>query len=243
MHLQTRTLKKHRQAGLSLVEVILTAGLFATVGTVSTLLFANLQGTVNRSTSEMEATKRTRWVMERAVPMLSSAYQPAIPGANSALEVPVAPLAAGASASDPLNPNGPGNDSVLFYSCTDLMDGKRVLPASTGMTPHLYEIRLDPISKPDPTGQGIVLRDLVLREYQVPANFGDRPLVAKPNVQPRVLARGLSDFRVIRQTTSNLRLTVSVNYTQSTLRYRNRMATVKNYTVTGNAVLPNLCLR
>jgi hypothetical protein len=241
MHLKTRALRKNQ--GLSLIEVMVTAGLFATLGTFATLMFGNLKGTINRSTSEMEATQRTRWVMERVVPMLSSTYQPSIPGANSGLEVPIAPLASGASAADPLNSGGPGNDSVLFYSCTDLMNLNRVLPPATNLAPHLYEIRLLSTSKPDPSGQGMVLRDLVLNEYQVPANFGDRPLVAKPNTTQRVLARGLADFRVLRQTTSNLRLTVTVNYTQSTLRYRNRMATVKNYIVTGNAVLPNLCLR
>lgn len=240
MLLQAVPLKRR---GLSLAELVVAGGLMTSIATITTLMFNNLRATVNRSSSEMEATQRARLAFERIPPLVSAGYVPALSGATLPLETPVAPLPSGVSASDPLAASGPGCDSVLFYACSDLMAQNPGLPLPDAIVPRLYEIRLKTALTNDSSGQGRTLRSLVLQEYQVPSVYGARPLVLKSNVPVRVLGYGLKDFRVWRQSNSALRMEVSVHYRSATLRRYQREAYLRTYQLTGNCMLPATCLR
>ncbi|MFN8609776.1 MAG: hypothetical protein U0931_19710 [Vulcanimicrobiota bacterium] len=221
----------------------MAGGLLSGVATLTTLMFTNLRATINRSGSEMEATQRARLALERIPPLLSAAYLPAISGATGPLETPIAPLASGVSANDPLAGSGPGNDSVLFYACSDLMATNPTLPLPDSITPHLYEIRLQAATVNDPSGMNRTLRALTLQEYNLPAGYGQRPLIAKNNVPKRILSYGLSDLRIWRQSNSALRVQVSVQYRSANLRYSQRETALKTYQFSSNCMLPVTCLR
>lgn len=239
MLLQTISL---RSRALSLAELLVAGGLLSAVATLTTLMFTNLRATINRSGREMEATQRARLALERVPPLLSAAYVPALGGATGALETPIAPLASGASSSDPLDAGGPGNDSVLFYAPSDLMAKTPSLPLPDSITPHLYEIRLKSTSSTDPSGMNRTLRALVLQEYNLPAAFGQRPLTLNSNIPARILSYGLSDFRIWRQSGSALSLQVSVQYCSSNLRYSQREVALKTYQFSSSCMLPTTCL-
>ena len=240
MLLKAFALKKR---GLSLGELLVSAGLLTSVATITSLMFSNLRATVNRSSSEMEATQRARLAFERIPPLLSAAYVPALSGATLPLETPIAPLPSGTSSSDPLAATGPGCDSVLFYACSDLLVDLPTLPLPDAIVPRLYEIRLKTALSNDVSGQGRTLRNLVLQEYQLPSAYGGRPLSLKTNVPARTIGYGLSDFRVWRQSNSALRMEVSVHYRSATLRSYQREAGLKVYQMGGSCMLPTTCLR
>lgn len=232
-----------RPQGLSLAELLVAGGLLSGVATMTTLMFTNLRATINRSGREMEATQRARLALERIPPLLSAAYLPAVSGATGPLETPVAPLASGVSASDPLASGGPGNDSVLFYACSDLMAQSPSLPLPGSITPHLYEIRLQATTSQDPTGLKRTLRALILQEYNLPTTFGQRPLTLKASIPKRILEYGLSDFRVWRQSSSALLLQSSVQYSSANLRYSHKETNLKTYQFSCSCMLPVTCLR
>jgi hypothetical protein len=240
MLLQALPLKKK---GLSLAEVLVAGGLLTSIATITTLMFGNLRATINRSSSEMEATQRARLAFERIPPLVSAGYVPALGGATLPIETPIAPIPSGTSVSDPLSPSGPGCDSMLFYSCSDLMSANPSLPLPDDIVPRLYEVRLRTSSTGDPSGQGRTLRTLVLQEYQLPATYGARPLVLKSTIPPRVLAYGLSDLRFWRQSNSALRMQVSVQYRSATVRNYQRESVLKTYQMGGSCMLPTTCLR
>lgn len=240
MLFQTLPLKNR---GLSLAELMVAGALLTSVTTITTLMFNNLRATINRSSSEMEATQRARLGYERIPPLLSAAYVPALSGATLPLETSIAPLPSGCSSSDPLSASGPGCDSVLFYACSDLLAQNPVLPLPNAMVPRLYEIRLKPDVNSDPSGQGRTLRTLVLQEYQLPAIYGGRPLNLKNNVPARIIAYGLSDFRIWRQSSSALKMEVSVQYRSATMRNYQRESSLRTYQFGGTCMLPTTCLR
>lgn len=232
-----------RKRGLTLAELMVSGALLTSVATITTLMFTNLRATINRSSSEMEATQRARLAMERIPPLLSAAYIPPLSGATLPLETPIAPIPSGASSSDPLAASGPGCDSVLFYACSDLLAQTPTLPLPDALVPRLYEVRLKPTASNDYSGQGRTLRTLVLQEYQLPSAFGARPLTTKTNVPARILGYGLSDFRCWRQSNSALRMEVRVHYRSATVRNYQRESTLKTYQFGGNCMLPITCLR
>ncbi|MBS2038893.1 hypothetical protein JST97_28180 [bacterium] len=234
---------KIRPRGLSLAELMVAGGLLSAVATLTTLMFTNLRATINRSGSEMEATQRARLALERVPPLLSAAYLPAVSGATGPLETPISPLASGVLATDPLAPGGPGNDSVLFYACSDLMAQNPSLPLPGSITPHLYEVRLQSATSLDPSGMNRVLRSLVLQEYNLPSTYGQRPLTLKSGVPSRILSYGLSDFRIWRQSSSALRLQTSVQYRSANLRSSHRETALKTYQFSSSCMLPVTCLR
>ena len=189
-----------KRQGSTLLELLVATSIFASIATVTGLMYGNALRTMNHSSTRMDARQRMRFAVERVTPMLASTFVPTLASATGPMERPLPPYpannpAVGNATYDPLSSSGPGNDSVLFYSPSDFFNQAVPLPPVAGLNNHLYELRLDATQQVDVTRRGRAIRNLQLREMIPPAAPGG-PVLPMAGRPPRLLATGLSDFRL-----------------------------------------------
>jgi hypothetical protein len=218
------TARAGQSRGAALAELLISATLLAMVTLVTTILYKNAMATIQFSTFRVDARQVVRTAQTRLVPLLQTAYIPVLEGAASCYEKPQPPYPGGVSSSDPLDPAGPGVDSFLFYTPIDLLDPSATLVPTDQQQVRLFEVRLLTALEPDREAAGRTprkLRNLVLRELQVPARYGQTPFNAMPGRQ-KTLARKLADLRFSRVASGiGLRLTAeSYDRTQAASYHR-----------------------
>ncbi len=190
MVLSSTTLRRRPRGGFSLPEMLVSMALSALMLAVVVLLYQTGLWEYRHASGRIELVRKSRHLMGRVQPLLSTAVKPVSAGAQEAIAFPDTFV-------DDLHQTG--ESRVSFYTPVDFLvdptlPTARQLQANPNY--HLYEIAMVPGTG---NGNDVVLRKLV---DEITPDMG---------VNPRVLAVAIDDFRVRYLRPGALEVQVSVS--------------------------------